>query len=113
VTASNARPVTDRRLSVGGGGLSGRALWSITPTIVASLRREIGDAASIHACGGVFTADDVRACLAAGATTVQVYSALIFEGPGLPGKLTRGLAGGTRGRRSIAPHPAETSNAGG
>jgi len=46
----------------------------------------------VVACGGIFTADDARRCLDAGATAVQVYTALIYEGPGLPGALTRGLA---------------------
>ena len=38
------------------------------------------------------TADDVRAKLDAGAAVVQLYSALIYGGPGLPGQILRGLA---------------------
>jgi len=33
----------------------------------------------------------VRACLEAGATTVQIYTGLIYRGPGLVGELCRGL----------------------
>jgi dihydroorotate dehydrogenase len=106
LTASNARPVRDARLSVGAGGLSGRALWPRTPEIVADLRHAIGNGTTIQACGGVFSAVDVRACLDAGATTVQVYAALIFQGPGLPGKLTRELAGRARARGPAATDPA-------
>ena len=51
-----------------------------------------GSPVPVVACGGIFTADDVRRCLDAGATAVQVYTALIYEGPGLLGTLTRGLA---------------------
>jgi len=91
LTASNTRPVADGRLAVGKGGVSGRALWDRTTTIVAELRGAIGPAVALNACGGVFSASDVVACLEAGATTVQVYTALIYEGPGLPGVLTRGL----------------------
>ena len=47
---------------------------------------------AINACGGVWTADDVVACLEAGASTVQIYSALIFQGPGVVGALCRGTA---------------------
>jgi dihydroorotate dehydrogenase len=110
LTTSNSRPVKDARLSVGGGGLSGRVLWARTPSIVADVRQAVGDAPSINACGGLFSAEDVRACLDAGATTVQVYSALIFEGPGLPGKLTRGLVEGARDRGLVISDPAGTSN---
>jgi dihydroorotate dehydrogenase len=111
LTASNARPVQDARLSVGAGGLSGRALWAFTPTIVADLREAVGGMTSIQACGGVFTVEDVKTCLEAGATTVQVYTALIYEGPGLPGALTRGLLGRARGRGLVAPDPAGAASA--
>jgi dihydroorotate dehydrogenase len=88
LTCSNTRPVEDARLSVGRGGLSGRALWPHTPRIVAEMRATIGDRPAIAACGGVASAADVATCLDAGATTVQIYSALIYEGPGVVGRLT-------------------------
>ena len=81
LTCSNTRPVHEPRLSVGGGGLSGRALWERTPSIVADVRAATGGVLPINACGGIATVDDVLTCLEAGAATVQVYSALIFEGP--------------------------------
>jgi dihydroorotate dehydrogenase len=92
LTCSNTRPVHEARLSVGGGGLSGRALWERTPSIVADVRAATGGDVPINACGGIFTPDEVLACLEAGASTVQVYSALIYEGPGIVGALTQGLA---------------------
>ena len=90
LTCSNTRPVHDARLSVGRGGLSGRALWSHTPRIVAEMRAAVGDRPAIAACGGVASATDVATCLDAGATTVQIYSALIYEGPGVVGMLASG-----------------------
>ena len=98
-TCSNTRGVADRRLAVGRGGLSGRALWPHTPRIVAEVRAAVGDGVAVNACGGVFTASDVATCLDAGATTVQVYTALVYEGPGVVGELTAGL-----GERSSAAH---------
>jgi len=88
LTCSNTRPVDDARLSVGRGGLSGRALWPHTPRIVAAVRAAVGGRPAIAACGGVASAADVATCLDAGATTVQIYSALIYEGPGVVGMLT-------------------------
>ena len=92
LTCSNSRLVGDPRLARGRGGLSGRALWPHTPRIVADVRSAAGPAIAINACGGIFRADDVAVCLEAGATTVQIYSALIYQGPGVVGELTRGLA---------------------
>ena len=47
---------------------------------------------AINASGGVFTANDVLTCLDAGATTVQIYSALVYEGRSVVGELTHDLA---------------------
>jgi dihydroorotate dehydrogenase len=100
LTCSNTRPVHEARLSVGGGGLSGRALWERTRSIVAEVRAATGGVMPINACGGISSADQVLACLEAGAATVQVYSALIFEGPAVVGALTRGLAAKLRTRHT-------------
>jgi dihydroorotate dehydrogenase len=55
-----------------------------------------GRSVPILACGGIFTVEDVRACLDAGATAVQLYTGLIYRGPGIVGDLTRGLSAGLR-----------------
>lgn len=85
LTCGNTIPVEDRRMSTGRGGLSGAPLSSRTPEAVALIRRETG--LPIHACGGVMSASDVRACLDAGAVTVQLYTGLVYEGPRLVGRL--------------------------
>lgn len=92
ITCGNTRLVGDPRLAVGMGGLSGRALWPGTVETVAIVRDATGGALPINACGGIFYVDDVMACLDAGARTVQIYTALIYEGPGVVGRLARGLA---------------------
>jgi dihydroorotate dehydrogenase len=109
LTCSNTRPVHEARLSVGGGGLSGRALWERTPSIVADVRTATGGALPINACGGVSTAEEVVSCLEAGAATVQVYSALIYEGPGIVGALTKGLARALRTRHTTVDALAGTA----
>ncbi len=92
LTCGNTRPVADGRLAGGRGGLSGRALWPQTLEVVTAVREVTGAELPINACGGVFTDADVRTCLDAGATTVQIYTALIYEGPGVVGAITCGLA---------------------
>jgi dihydroorotate dehydrogenase len=92
ITCANTRPHEEPRLAVGRGGLSGKELSDRTPSIVAAVREATG--LIVNACGGVATADDARACLEAGASTVQIYTALVYGGPGLVGDLCSGLMAG-------------------
>jgi dihydroorotate dehydrogenase len=96
IVCANTVPVTDARMSTGRGGLSGGPLTAETPRIVAEIVDALAGAVPVVASGGIFTADDVRRCLDAGAVAVQVYTALIYEGPGLLGPLTRGVAATVR-----------------
>ncbi|HTG47435.1 MAG TPA: nitronate monooxygenase [Actinomycetota bacterium] len=90
LTCGNTVPVADPRMPTGRGGLSGGPLTERTPRIVAEVRAASG--LPVLACGGVFSAEDAAACLEAGAAAVQVYSGLIYGGPGVVGRLTAGLA---------------------
>jgi dihydroorotate dehydrogenase len=109
LTCSNTRLVGEPRLSVGSGGLSGRALWQRTPSIVAAVRTATGGELPINACGGVSQAEDVLTCLEAGAATVQIYSALIYEGPGIVGALIERLAQALHARSSSVEALAGTA----
>ncbi|HMN66830.1 MAG TPA: quinone-dependent dihydroorotate dehydrogenase, partial [Burkholderiaceae bacterium] len=42
--------------------------------------------------GGILSADDARAKIAAGATLVQLYTGLVYRGPALVGQCARALA---------------------
>ena len=42
--------------------------------------------------GGIGSPEGAYARIRAGASLIQVYSALVYKGPGLPGRITRGLA---------------------
>ena len=46
----------------------------------------------INASGGIFSARDALASLEAGASTVQIYAALIFRGPAAANRLAEGLS---------------------
>ena len=91
LVCSNTIPVEEPRLAAGRGGLSGAPLSELTPQIVSEVAAATGRSVPIVACGGIFTTEDVRACLDAGATAVQLYTGLIYRGPGIVGELTRGL----------------------
>ena len=103
LTCSNTRPVADGRLSTGVGGLSGRALFEDTPRIVREVRAATDATVPLIACGGIASGADVVACLEAGATTVQLYTALVYEGPSLLGRITRELVALLRQRRTAVP----------
>lgn len=105
LTCSNTRLVREPRLATGEGGLSGRALFDGTPGIVADVAAAIDGAVPIAACGGVFSAADALACLDAGARTVQLYTALVFRGPGVLRELTSGLSAARRTPRSETVRP--------
>jgi dihydroorotate dehydrogenase len=94
ITAANTVPVQDARMSTGAGGLSGGPLTSRTPEIVRAIVDATGGTLPVNACGGIFTSEDVGACLEAGASTVQVYTALIYEGPAVAARLASGLLPG-------------------
>jgi dihydroorotate dehydrogenase len=99
LTVSNTVPVLESRLSAGTGGLSGRALLDGTVTNVREVRRATGGAMPVNASGGISTAEQALAAIEAGASTVQVYTGLVFRGPAIVGELTRGLGGALRSRR--------------
>jgi dihydroorotate dehydrogenase len=74
------------------GGLSGRPLLTKSTDVLATVRQAMGANYPLIGVGGVFTAADARAKLAAGANLVQVYTGFIYEGPLLASRLARGLA---------------------
>jgi len=76
----------------GDGGLSGAPLKPRALEILRRLRARVGDRLVLIGAGGVRSVDDVWEWIVAGATLVQLYTALIYEGPLVPHRLTKGLA---------------------
>jgi dihydroorotate dehydrogenase len=78
--------------AVEGGGLSGVPLLEKSTSVLRKVRERAGPGYPLIGVGGVFTADDVRAKLAAGADLVQIYTALVYEGPAIARRLSRAIA---------------------
>lgn len=78
--------------SLGTGGLSGAPLKKRALEVLRLLHSETHGQLVLIAAGGIETAADVLDRLQAGAQLVQIYSALIYDGPGLPSRLARELA---------------------
>ena len=73
------------------GGLSGAPLRDLAQQRMRDFRKATGGAIALVGVGGIGSAEDAWARIRAGASLVQVYSAMVFEGPGLPRRITRGL----------------------
>lgn len=71
------------------GGLSGKPLLPKSTAVLATVRQCVGPDYPLIGVGGIFTVDDVRAKIAAGANLVQVYTGFIYEGPMIAKRLSR------------------------
>ncbi|MNT27843.1 Dihydroorotate dehydrogenase [compost metagenome] len=65
------------------GGLSGAPVREASNRVIAQLRAALGKDFPIIGVGGILSAADAKAKIAAGADVVQIYTGLIYRGPGL------------------------------
>jgi dihydroorotate dehydrogenase len=76
------------------GGLSGGPVFEASNQVIHHLRNTLGPGFPIIGVGGVFSGEDARAKLLAGADLVQVYTGLIYRGPALVPEVARALKAG-------------------
>jgi dihydroorotate dehydrogenase len=74
------------------GGLSGAPLMALSTAVLGRFRQASGGRLALIAAGGVASGADAYAKIRTGASAVQLYSALVFEGPGLIGRIAHDLA---------------------
>ncbi|SDC38327.1 quinone-dependent dihydroorotate dehydrogenase [Paraburkholderia lycopersici] len=74
------------------GGLSGRPVFEASNNVIRKLRAELGGEVPIIGVGGIFSGDDAREKIAAGASLVQIYTGFIYRGPALVAECARALA---------------------
>ena len=74
------------------GGLSGKPLQKRSTAMIRTLFAELGADIPIIGVGGIFNGADAYEKIRAGAAAVQIYTALIYEGPGLVRKVKEELA---------------------
>jgi dihydroorotate dehydrogenase len=88
-----ARPALENRSdALQAGGLSGAPLRSTANAVCGLLFRHLGRRIPIVGVGGIFTADDAYERIRSGAALVQIYTALVYEGPGMVHSVLTGLA---------------------
>jgi dihydroorotate dehydrogenase len=73
------------------GGLSGAPLHKRAVATVAEIRRRTGGRMPIIGVGGVFSAEDAYRLICAGASLVELYTGLVYEGPGIVQRIKLGL----------------------
>ena len=86
-----SRPVLRSSRRTEAGGLSGAPLKALALARLRDFRRTAGPALPLIACGGIETGVDALERIRAGASLVQLYTALVYEGPGLAERIKREL----------------------
>jgi dihydroorotate dehydrogenase len=87
-----SRPPLRSRHAGEAGGLSGGPLGTLALDALRQFRRASGGTLPLIAAGGIASADDAWARIRAGASAVQLYSAMVFQGPGIARRIAAGLA---------------------
>ena len=85
------RPELKSRQADEAGGLSGAPLKSKALQRIRDFRKATGGTIPLVGVGGISNADDAWERIRAGASLVQLYSAMVYEGPGLAARIAAGL----------------------
>ena len=87
----NLKTSPERLEAIGPGGLSGPPLRSRALFLVRYLYQRLGPSVPIIGVGGIDSAESAYAFIRAGASLVQLYTGLVYEGPGLIQRIKEGL----------------------
>lgn len=99
-----SRPASLRSpLAAETGGLSGAPLFDLSTRMLAETFLRVEGRFPLIGAGGIDGPEAALAKIEAGATLVQLYSALVYEGPGLIGRIKRGLLDATEKERTTLP----------
>jgi dihydroorotate dehydrogenase len=86
-----SRPLLQSRHANEAGGLSGAPLRDLAQQRLGDFRKATGGEMPLIGVGGIATAEDAWARIRAGASLVQLSSAMVYEGPGIAHTIIRGL----------------------
>ena len=87
-----SRPPLRSRFASEQGGLSGAPLKPLALRVLRDFRAASGGEIPLIGVGGIANADDAWERIRAGASLVQLYSAMVYEGPGIARRIAHGLA---------------------
>jgi dihydroorotate dehydrogenase len=86
-----SRPPLKSRHASEAGGLSGEPLRPLALQRLRDFRKATGSAVPLIGVGGIASAEDAWQRVRAGASLVQLYSAMVYQGPGIARRIVRGL----------------------
>ena len=92
ITVANTLPIKEKDLAVGQGGLSGGPLFDNTLRMLNIYKENFDDKIHINSCGGISNGEQAIKLLSEGATTVQLLTSLIYEGPTIVKGIKRNLS---------------------
>ncbi|MED1915483.1 quinone-dependent dihydroorotate dehydrogenase [Bacillus thuringiensis] len=90
-TTLSREAVSGHRFAEEAGGLSGRPLTERSTAWVKEIYQEVGDKVPIIGVGGIYNGEDAYAKIRAGASLVQVYTGMIYQGPGIAKQINKKL----------------------
>ena len=92
VSRDKLQTAAERVSALGAGGLSGQPLKEMSTKMIARLYQLTGGQIPLIGVGGVFTANDAWEKITAGASLIQVYTGMIYQGPSIARDINEGLA---------------------
>jgi dihydroorotate dehydrogenase len=87
-----SRPLLKSRFASEKGGLSGAPLKALALEALRQFRSASGGEIALIGVGGIGCADDAWERIRAGASLIQLYTAMVYEGPGIARRIAKGLA---------------------
>lgn len=91
ISRAGLKASQEKVAAMGAGGLSGKILRERSTEVVRYLRNKLSEDIAIVAVGGVFTGEDAKEKLDAGADLVQVWTGFLYEGPAMVRRMLRSL----------------------
>lgn len=88
-TTLSREEVSNHRHAEEAGGLSGKPLEERSTSWIREIYQEVGNQVPIIGVGGIFTGDDAYRKIRAGASLVQVYTGMAYQGPGIAAAINK------------------------
>lgn len=90
-TTLSRERIQSSALAAEAGGLSGRPLGPLSETMLAKTIQRVNGRVPVVSAGGIMSADDAKRRLGMGAALVQIYTGMIYRGPGLVRQIVESL----------------------
>ena len=91
-TTLSREGLKNQTLAQEAGGLSGKMLFAKSTEALSQMHQRLGTAMPLIGVGGIASARDAIEKLKAGASLIQLYTALVYKGPNLANEIVKGLS---------------------